>query len=124
MAKHICQGPKCHTYDTQSRVRGPKGAKVLRTRNARYDNVTQEKHSWLQNWEYFFCDERCMNNWLDVHMVQLISFVGLKTKPQETPVDVVKETINRTDWSGRPYSYVNTTIKLLNEQSDDDTVTA
>jgi hypothetical protein len=36
--KHICQGPKCHTYDTQSRVRGVKGSKVLRTRNARYDN--------------------------------------------------------------------------------------
>jgi hypothetical protein len=39
--KHICQGPKCHTYDTQSRVRGTKGNKVLRTRNARYDNDTQ-----------------------------------------------------------------------------------
>ena len=37
MAKHICQGPKCHTYDTQSRIRGTKGAKVLRTRTARYD---------------------------------------------------------------------------------------
>ena len=35
--KHICQGPECHTYDTQSRVRGPKGSKVLRTRNARYE---------------------------------------------------------------------------------------
>jgi hypothetical protein len=45
MSKHICQGPKCHTYDTQSRIRGVKGSKVLRTRNARYDNVT-EKHSW------------------------------------------------------------------------------
>jgi hypothetical protein len=100
-------------------VRGPKGAKVLRTRNARYDNVTQEKHSWLQNWEYFFCDERCMNNWLDMHMVQLISFVGLKTKPQETPVDVVKEEMD--GWRGK---YIRTTIKLLSDQSDDDTVTA
>jgi hypothetical protein len=42
MSKHICQGPKCHTYDTQSRIRGVKGSKVLRTRNARYDNVTQK----------------------------------------------------------------------------------
>ena len=74
--KHICQGTRCHTYDTQSRIRGVKGSKVLRTRNARYDNVLQKKHEWLNNWEYFFCDERCMNNWLDVHMTQLISFVG------------------------------------------------
>jgi len=111
MSKHICQGPKCHTYDTQSRIRGVKGSKVLRTRNARYDNVTQEKHSWLQNWEYFFCDERCMNNWLDVHMVQLISFVGLKTKPQESPIDVV-ETVHQ-NWQG--VNYTRTTIKFLSE---------
>ena len=118
MSKHICQGPKCHTYDTQSRIRGVKGSKVLRTRNARYDNVTQEKHSWLQNWEYFFCDERCMNNWLDVHMTQLISFVGLKTKPQESPIEIVQE--KREGWNG-PYVY--TTIKLLNNNITDDSIT-
>jgi hypothetical protein len=118
MTKHICQGPKCHTYDTQSRVRGVKGSKVLRTRNARYDNVTQEKHSWLQNWEYFFCDERCMNNWLDVHMTQLISFVGLKTKPNETPIVVEKETVE--GWRG---TYVDTTIKLLNSNAIEDIIT-
>jgi hypothetical protein len=108
MAKHICQGTKCHTYDTQSRIRGTKGNKVLRTRNARYDNVTQEKHSWLQNWEYFFCDERCMNDWLDVYMVQLISFVGLKTKPQESPIDIEQTT--HKAWNGQDYT--RTTIKL------------
>jgi hypothetical protein len=117
--KHLCQGPKCHTYDTQSRVRGIKGAKVLRTRNARYD-TTQEQHAWLHSWEYYFCDERCMNNWLNQHMTQLINYVGIKTKPQETPIDIIKET--RKDWSGRDYT--STTIKLLSDQSDDDTVTA
>ena len=119
MAKHICQGTKCHTYDTQSRIRGTKGAKVLRTRFARYDNVLQKKHEWLKNWEYFFCDERCMNDWLDIHMVQLISYVGLKTRPSETPIDIVKEI--KTDWAGREYT--NTTIKLLSEQSNDNTIT-
>ena len=119
MAKHICQGPKCHTYDTQSRVRGTKGNKVLRTRTARYDNVLQQKYEWLKNWEYFFCDERCMNDWLDVHMTQLISYVGLKTNPQETPIAIETET--RQDWSGRDYT--RTTIKLLNDTTQDDTVT-
>ena len=28
----LCQGPKCHTYETQDRLRGPKGAKVRQTR--------------------------------------------------------------------------------------------
>jgi hypothetical protein len=108
MSKHICQGTKCHTYDTQSRIRGVKGSKVLRTRNARYDNVTQEKHSWLKNWEYFFCDERCMNDWLDVYMTQLISYVGLKTKPQESPIDI--ELTTHKAWNGQDYT--RTTIKL------------
>ena len=78
-----------------------------------FDNVTQEKHSWLQNWEYFFCDERCMNNWLDVHMTQLISFVGLKTKPQESPVDIVEEI--RQNWTGNNYTV--TTIKLKENEN-------
>ena len=27
-----CQGPKCHTYRTKDRIRGPKGAKYYQTR--------------------------------------------------------------------------------------------
>ena len=27
-----CQGPKCHTYETKDRLRGPKGAKYYQTR--------------------------------------------------------------------------------------------
>ena len=27
-----CQGPKCHTYQTKDRLRGPKGAKCYQTR--------------------------------------------------------------------------------------------
>ena len=116
--KHICQGPKCHTYDTQSRIRGTKGNKVLRTRNARYD--TDINPEWGYKWDRYFCDERCMNNWLDVHMTQLISFVGLKTKPQESPVDIV-ETVHQ-NWQG--VNYTRTTIKLLNDSIEDDTVNA
>jgi hypothetical protein len=59
MSKHICQGTKCHTYDTQSRISGTKGNKVLRTRYA-YGS----SDSWNANrWELYFCDERCMNDW-------------------------------------------------------------
>jgi hypothetical protein len=49
----------------------------------------------VNNWEYFFCDERCMNDWLDVHMTQLMSFVGLKTKPQESPDRIVEKETQR-----------------------------
>ena len=115
--KHICQGPECHKYDTQSRIRGPKGNKVLRTRNARYDI---NHNQWGYPWERYFCDERCMNDWLKMHMTQLINFVGLKTKVQESPVEIV-ETVHQ-DWRG--HDYTRTTIKLLNDTTQDDTVTA
>ena len=116
--KHICQGPECHTYDTQSRVRGVKGAKVLRTRNARYE--IDNSYTWSSPWEQYFCDERCMNNWLAKHMTQLINYVGINTKPKESPINIV-QTIHQ-DWTGKDYT--RTTIKLLSEQSDNDTVTA
>ena len=112
--KHICQGPFCHTYDTQSRVRGTKGNKVLRTRNARYDMNEYNKNDWAYRWEFYFCDERCMNVWLNTHMTQLINYVGIKTKPQESPIDIIQET--RKNWSGNEYTY--TTIKLKENENN------
>ena len=111
--KHICQGPSCHTYDTQSRVRGVKGAKVLRTRNARYDlqDSRYNDSEWVKPWEFYFCDERCMNNWLNTHMTQLLNYVGLKTKPSETPIDIVQEQL--TNWSGEKYT--RSTIRFVSE---------
>ena len=114
--KHICQGPECHIYKTQSRIRGPKGSKVLRTRNARYD-ISDTSHSWGYIWERYFCDERCMQNWLAKHMTQLMTVVGINTKPNETPIVVEKET--KEGWRG---TYVDTTIKLLNSNAIEDIV--
>lgn len=110
--KHVCQGPKCHTYDTQSRVRGTKGNKVLRTRNARY-HTNDPNTGWIANWEYYFCDERCLHNWLQEHMTQLINYIGIKTKPNETPIDVIKGTIER--WGN---TYNTTTIKLKENENN------
>ena len=113
--KHVCQGPSCHEHETQSRIRGTKGAKVLRTRPARYNIAERNINQWAKEWEFYFCDERCMNQWLQIHMTQLINHVGIKTKPSETPIDVVKEKME--GWRG---TYVNTTIKLLNDNIADD----
>ena len=114
MTRHYCQGIKCHTYDTQSRIRGVKGAKVLRTRYA-YGS----SDSWNTNrWELYFCDERCMNDWLREHIANFMNIVGIKTKPQETPVEVIKEV--KQGWRGE---YIDTTIKLLNNNIVDDSIT-
>ena len=109
--KHLCQGTKCHTYETQSRVRGTKGNKVLRTRNARYD--IEVPNEWVRDWETYFCDERCLQDWLSTHLVNLMNYVGIKTKPQESPIDIVEKT--RQDYSGREYTYK--TINKLNENN-------
>jgi hypothetical protein len=114
MTKHLCQGPECHTYKTQSRIRGPKGSKVLRTRFARCD-FTPEHRSF---WEDFFCDERCLHAWLKVHLNNLMLSVGINTKPNETPIVVEKETVE--GWRG---TYVDTTIKLLNSNAIEDIIT-
>jgi hypothetical protein len=47
-----------------------------------------------------------------------MNIVGIKTKPQETPVEVIKEV--KTGWRGE---YVDTTIKLLNNNIVDDSIT-
>ena len=116
MTRHLCQGTKCHTYETQSRIRGTKGNKVLRTRNA-YTEI-QSNSDWANSsrWVVYFCDERCMQDWLKEHIVSFMNIVGIKTKPQETPVDIVK-TVHQ-NWTG--HDYTRTTIKLLNDNIADD----
>ena len=119
MTKYLCQGPECHTYKTQSRIRGPKGSKVLRTRFARCDYSAEHRNSW---WEDYFCDERCLHVWLKQHLNSLMNIVGIKTKPSETPVDVIKETYERESYTGSKYTYTDTTIKLLSEVSEIDSI--
>ena len=119
MTKHLCQGPECHTHKTQSRIRGVKGAKVLRTRNA-YTEINNNPDSWANpnNWNVYFCDERCMQEWLRKHIVHFMAIVGINTKPNETPIVVEKETLE--GWRG---TYVDTTIKLLNSNAIEDIIT-
>ncbi len=52
-------------------------------------------------------------------MTQLINYVGINTKPQETPIDVV-ETVHQ-NWQG--VHYTRTTIKFLSEPDDNDSIT-
>jgi hypothetical protein len=90
-------------------VRGTKGNKVLRTRYAYGDT-----ESWNTNqWYLYFCDERCMQDWLKEHIANFMNIVGIKTKPQETPVDVVKEEMD--GWRGK---YTRTTIKLKENENN------
>ena len=67
----LCQGPKCHTYDTKDRLRGPKGMKVPQTR--RRSNM------------YYLggnaCDMRCQSDWFAKFGEQAVNHFGRITQP-------------------------------------------
>ena len=66
-----CQGPKCHTYRTKDRIRGPKGAKVYQTRR-RTDFYYLGGNA---------CDMRCQSDWFDKFGEQAVKHFGRIHEP-------------------------------------------
>ena len=60
----FCQGPSCHTYHTQDRLKGPKGNKTNQTR----------RRSFLIYGE--FCDTRCYNDWFSKYGTKAVDHFG------------------------------------------------
>ena len=60
----FCQGPDCHTYTTQDRLKGMKGSKTYQTR----------RRSRLLFGE--FCDTRCYNDWFSKYGTQAVNHFG------------------------------------------------
>ena len=67
----LCQGPKCHTYDTQDRLRGPKGNKVPQTR----------RRSSFYYLGGNACSTRCQDDWFNKFGTQAIDYFGRITQP-------------------------------------------
>ena len=67
----ICQGPNCHTYETQDRLRGPKGMKVPQTR----------RRSSFYYLGGNACDTRCQQDWFDKFGEQAVNYFGRITQP-------------------------------------------
>jgi len=95
MSEHVwCHGPKCHTKQTQDRVRGVQGSKVLRTRKIK-------QTTWNANNEFsHFCSQGCWNDFAYAHWEE---FIRLHPRPQalETPINVSKETVDTPYWGRR-----------------------
>ena len=102
-----CHGPNCHTHETQDRVRGSKGSKVLRTRKIKQ----QTESSWydVNNSYNYFCSQGCQNDFWRKHG-NAIRQIAPRHEPLETPCKVRTET--REGWSGT-YEY-KTIDKLSN----------
>mgnify|MGYP003137626972 FL=1 len=92
-----CHGPYCHTHQTQDRIRGSKGSKVLRTRK-----ITQRRNQYYDpnNLYNYFCSMHCYNEFANKYSTQVIR-IAPRTEPLETPIDVRTET--RQDWNGQDY---------------------
>ena len=67
----LCQGPRCHTYDTKDRLRGPKGMKVPQTR----------RRSSFYYLGGNACDMRCQSDWFEKFGDQAVSYFGRITQP-------------------------------------------
>ena len=110
----LCQGPKCHTYKTQDRVKGPKGNKTNQTR----------RRSSLYYGNGNFCDQRCMYDWFDKHGEQAVNQFGRVTQPIKLTED--NAWIKYRDWrsEGQRYYWLNKVSDerrpITEQQYDDD----
>ena len=103
-----CHGPDCHTTETQSRVRGSKGNKVLRT-----IKIKLNRYGNYQNgiWNHF-CNNRCLMAYIEKH-IQSIVAVAPRREALETPInDPERTTTTHTYGMNNEYSYNRIDTKI------------
>ena len=104
MSLKYCQGPDCHTYTTQDRLKGTKPNKTFQTR--RRSNLL---------WD-LFCDTRCTYDWIATYGTRAVDHFGRTTKAKHLTEDNawVKDYNYSSGWgSERNYVYLN---KITREQ--------
>ena len=102
-----CHGPNCHTYQTQSRIRGSGDNKVLRTikiKWGRYNYSGDEQ----PNMRDYFCNQGCLMDFINTHISSVIA-IAPRREALETPVKVETKTYNAPDhpyYNGRKYKTI------------------
>ena len=119
----LCQGPSCHMYDTTDRKRGPKGNKRNQTRTVgRYGYGSGN-----------FCDLRCCNDWIDMHIERALDHFGRTTQPESVMADSAwykdyKYNYNNGNDSNYDHYFVNDLlgqrILITEQQYQDDNFTS
>ena len=107
-----CQGPKCHTYKTKDRIRGPKGAKHYQTRRRTYLNYRDN-----------FCSLNCQDDWFREYGTRAIDHFGRTTEAKKTECD--NAWYKDYNWrNGTNHYFVNDLlgqrIPITEEQYNDD----
>ena len=111
-----CHGPKCHTQETQSRVRGSGDNKVLRTRKVKIRSYTGN-YDWYNSIFDYFCNQGCLMAFLSQFANQVVAIAPVR-EPSETPIKVKKEKYesskyvwnDNNSYESKPYVATRTTI--------------
>ena len=116
-----CHGPNCHTYQTQSRVRGSGDNKVLRTIKIKEGGGyrTHEHYSMFN----YFCNQNCLMDFIRTHLQSIVA-IAPRREALETPIKVQKEKYEsyRYKWTDNgservPYMATRTTIKSVDNDN-------
>jgi len=111
-----CQGPKCHTYDTKDRKKGPKDNKR---------NETRRRSSF-----YYLngnaCSMQCQGDWFDVYGSRALQHFGYITQPKVLTHNNAWSV--RRDWNNDnryAYNYLTEERRPLTQQQydNDNTIT-
>ena len=115
----LCQGPKCHTYNTKDRLKGVKGSKTFQTR----------RRSSMYYGSGNFCSLNCQNDWWELNGDNAINHFGRLTEPKHLTEQNawIKDYDWRIDDRQNRYFFVNQITKerrpLTEEQYDDTSYT-
>ena len=115
-----CQGPRCHTYDTKDRKKGPKDNKRNETRR-------RSSFCYLNG---NACSMQCQGDWFDVYGSRALQHFGYLTQPKVLTKD--NAWVNRRNWdynatdnsdiSFYAYNYLTEDRRPITEQQyQDDT---
>ena len=101
----LCQGPKCHQYNTKDRLKGPKDNKTYQTR----------RRSSMYYGTGNFCSMQCYNDWAEIFIDRAIDHFGRLTEPKHLTEQNAwtKDYDWRMDDRQNAYFYVN---KITREQ--------
>ena len=94
-----CQGPKCHTYRTKDRIRGPKGAKHYQTR----------RRSSFYYLGGNACSMNCERDWYEKFVELALNHFGRIHEPKRQ--DASGAWYKHRNWRG----YDNTDYYIVND---------
>ena len=105
MTLKYCQGPACHQYTTQDRLKGQAGNKTYQTR----------RRSRMYYGKGNFCDRRCMEDWVAQYVEQALDHFGRTTQAKHLTEE--NAWIKDYDWrvDDEQNKYINTLYSIVDK---------